>query len=204
VWVSSVHSAPLLTRAAEMKTNRIHLYVMQHGGAHEAPAQGLHLPKPLPARRVPCGKAFEQHAGIIRVARRARANAQQHAPKVLVAKVQAVTQIPFKRWAVQQREIKVDTREEKFDELFDQIRFWKGVSRRVERDRGSFPLSKSGQAGQRVRDVQQRRTACSTQNSGRRLIIRLPISSASAPLNSDLRSRAVCTRLTPLDLPKKR
>jgi hypothetical protein len=64
---------------------------MQHGGAHEASAQGLHLPEPLPARRVPGGKALEQHARILRVARRARANAQQHAPKGLVTKVQAVT-----------------------------------------------------------------------------------------------------------------
>lgn len=86
-----VHLAPLPTRAGEMKTNRIHLYVIQHGGAHEAPAQGLHLSEPLPACRVPGSKAFEQHTGILRVARRARANAQQHAPKGVVAKVLAVT-----------------------------------------------------------------------------------------------------------------
>ncbi len=123
-----------------MRTHRIHLYIIQQWGAHEAPSQHLHLPEPLPAGRVPRGRALEEHAGIIRVARRTRAQAQQHAPKPLVAEVQVVAQVPLERRAVQERDEQVDAREKQVDEMVDQVWLWKVVTGRVEAEGGALPL----------------------------------------------------------------
>ena len=115
-----------------MGSHRIHLHVIQHWGAHEAPPEDLHLAEPFPAGRVPSGRALEEHARVIRVARCTRAQAQQHAPKGLVTEVQVVTQILFERRAVQERDEKVDTREIQVDEMVDQVWLWETVARWVE------------------------------------------------------------------------
>ena len=49
----------------------------------------------------------------------------------------------FKRWAVQERVEEVDSGEVKVDEMFDQVRLWKGVTRRIEAERSAFPLKKN-------------------------------------------------------------
>jgi hypothetical protein len=90
--------------------------------------------------------------------------------------VQAVAQMLFKRWAVQERVEEVDPGEVKVDEMFDQVWLWKGVTGRIEAERSAFPLflfrkKKLELAGQRAQrsGVSGTPTECWFQNSGRRL-----------------------------------
>jgi hypothetical protein len=102
---------------------------------------------------MPSVGAIEEYARIIRVARCTRAQAHQDAAKGLVTKVQAVAQTLLEGWAVQEREEKVDSREVKVDELVDQVGLWKGVTRRVEAEGGTFPLQKSDEEGKGRNDL---------------------------------------------------
>jgi hypothetical protein len=123
-----------------MRTHSIRLHVVQHRGVHEAAAEHLYLAEPFPAGRMPSVGAIEEYARIIRVARRTRAQTQQDTAKGMVMKVQAVAQLQFKGWAVQEREESVDSGEEKVDEMVDEVRLWKGVTRRVEAEGSTLPL----------------------------------------------------------------
>ena len=100
---------------------------------------------------MPSDRAVKEHARIIRVTRGTRTDAQQHAAKGLVAQVQAIAQIRLKCWAVQEWEENVDAREEKVDEMIDQVWFWKGVTRGLVAKGCAFPLSSPNELGQRAR-----------------------------------------------------
>ena len=137
--VPSAHPA-LYTRGQNDDTHRIHLYVIEHWGSHEAPPEPLDLAEPLPARRVPGGRAGEQNTRIIRVARRARAQTQKHAAKGRVAEVQTVMQVALEGRAVQEWQEDIDAREVQVGEVLDQVRVWERVFYGIEAKGGAFPL----------------------------------------------------------------
>lgn len=89
---------------------------------------------------MPSVGAIEEYARIIRVARRTRTQAQQDTAKGMVTKVQAIAHTQLEGWAVQEWEERVDSGEVKANEMIDQVRFWKGVTRRIEAGRCTFPL----------------------------------------------------------------
>lgn len=164
----SVYRVPADRVEKEMRTHGIHLYVVQLWGTHEAAAVHLYLGEPFPPGRMPSGGTIEEYARIFRVARCTCAQAQHYSGKVLVAKVPAVTQLHLKGWAVQEREVNVESGKVELNETVQQVRLWKGVMRRVEAEGGTFPLfwpmSKAT-----VQQCRRTRTECGVQNSGRRL-----------------------------------
>jgi hypothetical protein len=136
-----------------MRTHNIHLHVVQQWGGHDATAEHLYLAEPFPAGRMQNIGAIEEYARIFRVARRTRAQAQQDTAKGLVAEVQAVTQSLLEGWAVQEWEKEVDSGEVEADEMVDQVRLWKGETRRVEVEGSAFPLQKSDEQGKGRNDM---------------------------------------------------